>query len=189
MMIENSSSTSSPSSRLCATAAPPRPCSFRSPRSFSILMSIASRVSKRLVFVWGDSKVGGLGGRGIRKCPAKNPITFECPDPAAVTAGWSHGGDISSDGLSYVLGRTHDIKNVFYISRMFRMTCRLVRVWKSIESPSPRYLTVPEDHLPKNDPIISMDTSACLTGIVTESGKAFLYGDNRHGQCGNGEPW
>ena len=86
------------------------------------------------------------------------------------------------------LGRTHDIKNVFYISRMFRMTCRLVRVWNSIESPSPRYLTVPEDHLPKNDPIISMDTSACLTGIVTESGKAFLYGDNRHGQCGNGEP-
>ena len=82
-------------------------------------MSIASRVSKRLVFVWGDSKVGGLGGRGIRKRPAKNPITFDIPNPAAVTAGWSHSGIISSDGLSYVLGRTHDIKNVFIYQGCF----------------------------------------------------------------------
>ena len=151
-------------------------------------MSVAKHISKLRVFVWGDSKIGSLGGKGIKKYNINKPLIFDIPNPSAVAAGWSHNGILSSDGLSYVLGRTHDIKNVFYISRMFRLTCRLLRVWNSIESPTPRYLTFPEDHLPKDDPIISMDASACLTGIVTESGKAFLYGDNRHGQCGNGEP-
>eukprot|EP00943_MAST-04B_sp_MAST-4B-sp1_P007219 g7219.t1 len=151
-------------------------------------MSVAKRIPKLRVFAWGDSKVGPLGGRKIKKYSIDKPLIFDIPNPTVVTAGWSHNGILSSDGLSYVLGRTHDIKNVFYISRMFRLTCRLLRVWKSIESPTPRYITFPEDHLPKDDPIISIDTSACLTGIVTESGKAFLYGDNRHGQCGNGEP-
>ena len=97
-------------------------------------MSVAKHISKLRVFVWGDSKIGSLGGKGIKKYNINKPLIFDIPNPSAVAAGWSHNGILSSDGLSYVLGRTHDIKNVFYISRMFRITCRLLRVWNSIES-------------------------------------------------------
>eukprot|EP00946_MAST-07B_sp_MAST-7B-sp1_P001213 g1213.t1 len=39
-----------------------------------------------------------------------------------------------------------------------------------------------------NDRVVGIDCSAALTGCFTESGRAFLFGDNRVGQCGNGVP-
>ena len=151
-------------------------------------MSVARRIVNRRVYVWGDGRVGCLGGRSVMDRPVSKAVSFNIPNPVEVTAGWSHSSIRSEDGLLYALGRTHDIQNTLRIARMWRVTAAGVRVWKSIECPEPRYVVPPETHLPTHDPIVSGATSACLTAITTASGKAFLYGDNRHGQCGNGEP-
>lgn len=39
-----------------------------------------------------------------------------------------------------------------------------------------------------DDRVIKAACGGALTGCVTESGRAFLFGDNRVGQCGNGAP-
>jgi alpha-tubulin suppressor-like RCC1 family protein len=39
-----------------------------------------------------------------------------------------------------------------------------------------------------DDRVVGIACSAALTGCFTESGRAFLFGDNRVGQCGNGIP-
>ena len=39
-----------------------------------------------------------------------------------------------------------------------------------------------------DDRVVDVSCSAALTGCVTESGRAFLFGDNRVGQCGNAAP-
>jgi alpha-tubulin suppressor-like RCC1 family protein len=152
------------------------------------MSALARRTANLRVFLWGDGKLGCLGGRGIRDRKADDPISFSIPNACGVTAGWAHSGILSEDGKFFALGRTHDIQNCLRVARMWKLTAAGIRVWNSIDCPEPRYVVPPEAHMPQNDPIVSGDTSACLTAITTESGRTFLYGDNRHGQCGNGDP-
>ena len=144
------------------------------------------------------------------------PDTLPPITPVAA-AGWAHSAVVSSTGELWVWGRTHDMRNILRVNRKSRLQAWMMGTKRSTDTMVPGPVEVPgvglplarpsgiealdvdnyalqlhdddgETRLSFDDRVIGVACSAALTGCVTESGKAFLFGDNRVGQCGNSIP-
>ena len=133
-------------------------------------------------------------------------------------SGWAHSAVVSSFGELWVWGRTHDMRNILRVNRKSQLTSWLMGTGRSVDAIDPAPVEVPGVGVPLprgdgeepldaeayslqlrgsensgeplsfDDRVVGVACSAALTGCFTESGKAFLFGDNRVGQCGNGNP-
>jgi alpha-tubulin suppressor-like RCC1 family protein len=140
------------------------------------------------------------------------------PVTPVASAGWAHSAVVSSAGELWVWGRTHDMRNILRVNRKSRLQAWLMGTKRSTDTMEPGPVEIPGVGLPMprsdgfeeldvdtyamqlydedgqmenmsfDDRVVAVACSAALTGCVTERGLAFLFGDNRLGQCGNSVP-
>lgn len=168
-------------------------------RSQSFSSAQTNQTSTKLqAWSYGEGYLGTLGGNDFSDVPIPKVISaLKDSDVGSIDCGWGHSTFLSRDGSSVaVCGRPLDFRNTLRNISIRKGGLTFIQTAMNELS---RFL-FPGDVGPQitsasnvlKDSTDSFVHLVCgkggLTGLVSRSGKAFIFGGNKFGQCGVGVP-
>ncbi|TYZ62285.1 hypothetical protein PybrP1_006966 [[Pythium] brassicae (nom. inval.)] len=147
----------------------------------------AAATATARVYSYGEGYLGALGTGAY--AGVAQPTALEEPAALGATqlsAGWAHGGFVSSAGDTFVFGRALSFRDVIRSTNIQRVAPWLL-AWtneftrrRGVDTLLPARVALPEGERARK-----LVCSAALTLVLAESGRLFAFGANTFGQCGN----
>eukprot|EP00924_Labyrinthula_sp_SR-Ha-C_P008303 snap_masked-scaffold_11-processed-gene-8.30-mRNA-1 protein AED:1.00 eAED:1.00 QI:0/-1/0/0/-1/1/1/0/434 len=145
-----------------------------------------SNCSKRFLKLYGyGQQISGALATGAKaqNIPFSSPIEipfFRNKEILSIACGWGHTALLTKESV-YVVGRTHDIKNLIRFSQIASGSPFLARL--SVTFKSDLSVEYPELTEVKLDGIKNIFAGAATSCFLTNEGEAYMMGNNRYGQC------
>jgi alpha-tubulin suppressor-like RCC1 family protein len=170
--------------------------SFGLRRCFS--SSTVSKHIKYQAFSYGQGYLGTLGGSDFVDVPVPKPIPALLEsDVGAVDCGWGHSAFLSRDGKALaVCGRPLDFRNTLRNISIRKGGLTFVQTAMNelarflFPSDIGPQITLSSSILGNSEDLLVhlVCGKGGLTGLVSRSGRAYVFGGNKFGQCGVGVP-